>query len=250
MLLTMDRQAQPCGARRLAVSHAYAGMRARQLRVSLADAFPSFSGGGGLSALGIGSGAVDDRYLLVGRGDGEVMLVDLERPAARGPVARRPRQATRQAGRGDDLGLGLGLDHAGHSRKVSSAAWFAADAGLFVTGSSDKRALVWDTAAFVPVCAFAAGRAVHQVALSPVPGAPTARLVACATDDVDVRLCDMHTGAASQVLSGHKGPVMTAAWSPSEEHVLATGTSQCLLLRYMYSTVHSTLGCPQFETGP
>lgn len=49
-------------------------------------------------------------------------------------------------------------------------------------------------------------------------------LVACATQHPSVRLVDLRTSAATHSLAGHSaGAVMSVAWSPVEEHILASG---------------------------
>lgn len=93
---------------------------------------------------------------------------------------------------------------------------------------------------------------VHAVAMSPAMRVHT--LVAVATDDRRVRLCDLKSGGAcvvcdgmpprwmridalvvgliymhaytgsSHLLMGHTEAVLTAAWSPTQEHLLATVT--------------------------
>ncbi|XP_050884888.1 WD repeat-containing protein ATCSA-1 isoform X2 [Lathyrus oleraceus] len=48
-------------------------------------------------------------------------------------------------------------------------------------------------------------------------------LIAAGTEDVQVRLCDIASGAFAHTLSGHRDGVMTVEWSASSEWVLITG---------------------------
>eukprot|EP00262_Sarcandra_glabra_P014548 TRINITY_DN4279_c0_g1_i1.p1 TRINITY_DN4279_c0_g1~~TRINITY_DN4279_c0_g1_i1.p1 ORF type:complete len:340 (-),score=28.52 TRINITY_DN4279_c0_g1_i1:244-1143(-) len=48
-------------------------------------------------------------------------------------------------------------------------------------------------------------------------------LIAAGTEDVQVRLCDIASGAFTHTLSGHRDGVMTVEWSTSNEWVLMTG---------------------------
>lgn len=48
-------------------------------------------------------------------------------------------------------------------------------------------------------------------------------LVACATQQPAVRLVDLRSGAATHSLAGHTGAILTTAWSPVAEHLVASG---------------------------
>ncbi len=49
--------------------------------------------------------------------------------------------------------------------------------------------------------------------------------MACATQHPAVRLVDLRSGASAHSLAGHQGAVLSVAWSPQEEHILASGGS-------------------------
>lgn len=50
-------------------------------------------------------------------------------------------------------------------------------------------------------------------------------LVACATQHPAVRLVDLRSGASTHSLAGHAGSVLSVAWSPKDEYILASGGS-------------------------
>ncbi|KAF5739445.1 DNA excision repair protein ERCC-8 isoform X1 [Tripterygium wilfordii] len=56
---------------------------------------------------------------------------------------------------------------------------------------------------------------VHRAARSLL--ATSHMLIAAGTEDVQVRLCDIASGAFAHTLSGHRDGVMTVEWSTSSE---------------------------------
>ena len=65
------------------------------------------------------------------------------------------------------------------------------------------------------------GSIVYSHAVSPIA---SHLLVACATQGPGVRLVDLKSGANIHTLPGHTEAVLSVAWSPREEHVLASGS--------------------------
>jgi DNA excision repair protein ERCC-8 len=120
---------------------------------------------------------------------------------------------------------------AGHSSTIRRVAWYPADAGAFLSASSDGNLLVWDTACMTPVARFAplqhsesamtgvAGPSLLCMELSgyhclAAVGSPYVRAV---------KLLDVRSGAASHSLVGHSGGIQALKWSPVSEHILASG---------------------------
>ncbi|KAK9135277.1 hypothetical protein Syun_014607 [Stephania yunnanensis] len=62
---------------------------------------------------------------------------------------------------------------------------------------------------------------VYRTAMS--SAATSHMLIAAGTEDVQVRLCDIASGAFTHTLSGHRDGVMTVEWSTSSEWILLTG---------------------------
>ncbi|XAR48423.1 hypothetical protein NMG60_11031245 [Bertholletia excelsa] len=109
----------------------------------------------------------------------------------------------------------------GHKYAISSAIWYPIDTGLFITGSYDHRINVWDTNTTQVVMNFKMPGKVYRTAMSSL--ATSHMLIAAGTEDVQVRLCDIASGAFAHTLSGHRDGVMTVEWSTSSEWVLITG---------------------------
>jgi DNA excision repair protein ERCC-8 len=61
---------------------------------------------------------------------------------------------------------------------------------------------------------------IYTHALSPIASHV---LVACATQHPAVRLVDLRTGSSTHSLVGHHGALLSLAWSPTLEHILASG---------------------------
>lgn len=91
----------------------------------------------------------------------------------------------------------------GHKYSVSSAVWYPIDTGLFVTGSYDHHIKVWDTNTTQVVINFKMPGKVYRTAMSSL--ATSHMLIAAGTEDVQVRLCDIASGAFAHTLSGHRG---------------------------------------------
>ncbi|CAA3025702.1 DNA excision repair ERCC-8 [Olea europaea subsp. europaea] len=109
----------------------------------------------------------------------------------------------------------------GHKYAISSATWYPVDTGLFITGSYDHHINVWDTNTTQVVMTFKMPGKVYRTAMSSI--AKSHMLIASGTEDVQVRLCDISSGAFSHTLSGHRDSVMSLEWSTSSEWVLVTG---------------------------
>lgn len=155
----------------------------------------------------------EGRYLLSGAADASVAVYDIQRAT-------------------DYEGGGLIAKHKpilfvdkqhqnGHKYAISTAIWYPIDTGLFVTGSYDHHINVWDTNTSQVVMDFKMPGKVYKTAMSSI--ATSHMLIAAATEDVQVRLCDMASGAFAHTLSGHRDGVMAVEWSTSSEWVLMTG---------------------------
>ncbi|KAM7266480.1 hypothetical protein ACFE04_004377 [Oxalis oulophora] len=111
--------------------------------------------------------------------------------------------------------------HDAHKFSVSSAIWYPVDTGLFVSASYDHFLKLWDTNVTKVVMNFKMPGKVYTTAMSSL--ATSHMLIAAGTEDVQVRLCDVASGAFAHTLSGHRDGVMSVEWSKSSEWVLMTG---------------------------
>ncbi|XP_076955113.1 WD repeat-containing protein ATCSA-1-like isoform X1 [Bidens hawaiensis] len=154
----------------------------------------------------------EGRYLLSGASDASLAIFDIQRATeyeASGLIAKhKPVLVDKQ-------------HENGHKYAISTAVWYPVDTGLFVTGSYDHHIKVWDTNTTEVVMDFKMPGKVYRTAMSSL--ATSHMLIAAATEDVQVRLCDMASGAFAHTLSGHRDGVMSVEWSTSSEWILMTG---------------------------
>ncbi|GAB4839304.1 WD repeat-containing protein ATCSA-1 [Ancistrocladus abbreviatus] len=154
----------------------------------------------------------EGRYLLSGASDASAAVFDVQRASEHdgGLIARHK------------CIFVVDKHHQhGHKYAVSSAIWYPIDTGLFITGSYDHYVNVWDTNTTQVVMSFKMPGKVYRTAMSPL--ATSHMLLAAGSEDVQVRLCDIASGAFAHTLSGHRDGVMTVEWSKSSEWVLITG---------------------------
>ncbi|KAJ0024081.1 hypothetical protein Pint_08645 [Pistacia integerrima] len=140
----------------------------------------------------------EGRYLLSSASDASVAVYDVQRPTHHeggGVIAKHKSVFV------------VDKQHQhGHKYAVSSAVWYAIDTGLFITGSYDHCVKVWDTNTTQVVMNFKMPGKVYRNAMSSL--ATSHMLIAVGTEDVQVRLCDIASGAFSHTLSGHRGKLM------------------------------------------
>lgn len=147
--------------------------------------------------------------MLASSADSNLSLYDLTAPVNAGTGSCKPLMHNQWA--------------SGHRHAVTCLQWYPFDTGMFVTGSRDYSVKVWDTNTLQVAQSFALGYPVHAVNMSPC--ANSHQLVATATEENHIRLCDLVSGGQSHTLMGHTGPVWSLQWAPDKEYQLVTGSA-------------------------
>lgn len=181
--------------------------------------------------------------LISGGSDATIRIWDLEQANQNDPsrhtfrpVAEIPRAGSSVVPRGRGTGTGpfrrtsnhgsstAATAAQGHRFGVTHLSFYPFDAAAFLSSSFDQTLKLWATDTAQLSGAFDLGSKVYSHAVSPVA---QHLLVACATQHPAVRLVDLRSGAAVQslVAAGQEiaGAVLSVAWSPCQEHILASG---------------------------
>ncbi|KAI8357428.1 DNA excision repair protein ckn1 [Mortierella sp. GBAus27b] len=151
----------------------------------------------------------EGRYLISGGGDGQIFIYDLEESERE---ERRIINSTASAHMSDE----------GHKGGISRVRWYPFDNGMFTTSSFDSTIKAWDTNAMEVATTFDLKNKVYSHAMS---SKATHGLIATASADPRIRLCDLKSGAFTHSLPGHRGTVLCVEWSPRHEYLLASGST-------------------------
>lgn len=163
----------------------------------------------GVSALAVDR--FEGRYLLSGGADSSIALWDLEAQltVADGVPTHAPLASVKRTAEEHKLG-------------ITQVSFYPFDSLAFLTSSYDHTVKIYSSETLAPSASFDLGCVIYNIALSPI--APHL-LVACATQHPVVRLVDLRSGASTHSLAGHAGAVLSTAWSPTREHILASGAT-------------------------
>ncbi|KAI9756602.1 MAG: hypothetical protein M4579_003780 [Chaenotheca gracillima] len=160
---------------------------------------------------GVNSLAVDrfeGRYMLSGGADSSILLWDLEQEENTSKsYAHRPIAATARG-------------VSSHKFGITHLSFYAFDSLAYLSSSYDHTLKISSTETLRPTASFDLDSVIYSHALSPIADH---LLVATATQHPAIRLVDLRSGASTHSLVGHAGAVLTVAWSPQTEYVLASG---------------------------
>ena len=107
-----------------------------------------------------------------------------------------------------------------HGFGITHLSFYPFDSLAFLSSSYDHTLKIYAAEPFIPSASFDLGSVVYSHAVSPIADH---LLIACATQHPSVRLVDLRSGASAHSLVGHHGAVLSVAWSPVDEYVLASG---------------------------
>ncbi|KFY45993.1 hypothetical protein V494_00658 [Pseudogymnoascus sp. VKM F-4513 (FW-928)] len=107
-----------------------------------------------------------------------------------------------------------------HQFGITHVSFYPFEPTAFLSSSYDHTLKIYSTDTLQPSASFTLDSIIYTHSLSPIA---SHLLVACCTQHPLVRLVDLHSGASTQSLAGHNGAVLAASWSPTNEHILATG---------------------------
>ena len=125
---------------------------------------------------------------------------------------------TGRTGQGQGGGYGS-TSMSGHGAGVSDVSFYPFDNNAFISSSYDCTLNISSTEMMKPSASFDLR---FSIASHSVSSIASHLLVACGSRHPDVRLVDMRSGEGTHSLRGHSGAVSSVAWSPRDEHTLAS----------------------------
>jgi DNA excision repair protein ERCC-8 len=163
----------------------------------------------GVSALTIDK--FEGRYLLSAGADSSVAVWDLEAQpdVTEARETYLPLTAVNKTSKEHKLG-------------ITQICFYPFDSLAFLTSSYDHTVKLYSSETLATSASFDLDSVVYNIALSPIA---SHLLVACATQHPNVRLVDLRSGATTHSLAGHSGAVLSTAWSPVREHIVASGAT-------------------------
>ncbi|KAK4693496.1 DNA excision repair protein ERCC-8, partial [Lecanoromycetidae sp. Uapishka_2] len=152
----------------------------------------------------------EGRYMLSGGAESSINLWDLE--SAENTLKRCTYKPLAKANKASAV----------HKFGITHLSFYPFDSLAFLSTSYDHTLKVCATETLTASASFGLGSVAYSHSISTIADH---LLVACATQHPAVRLVDLRTAASAHSLAGHQGAVLSVAWSPYNEHLLASGGS-------------------------
>ncbi|KAI6908605.1 hypothetical protein D0869_01695 [Hortaea werneckii] len=168
----------------------------------------TFAHGAGVSSIEVDRW--EGKYLLSGGADSSVAIWDLENEESIGkstiytPLGYATRTSTTAS---------LG---------ITQVSFYPFDSLAFLTTGYDHTLKLFSSETLQVSASFDLGSTVYSHDTSKVA---SHLLVACASQHPAVRLMDLRTGSGTHSLAGHSGSVLSVAWHPKNENILASGAT-------------------------
>ncbi|OCK82455.1 WD40 repeat-like protein [Lepidopterella palustris CBS 459.81] len=151
----------------------------------------------------------EGRYLLSGGADSSITIWDLESSLSTRGATYVPLSSVHRTSKEHKFG-------------ITQLIFYPFDSLAFLSSSYDHTVKLYSSETLSQSASFDLDSVVYTIALSPIA---SHLLVACATQHPAVRLVDLRSGARTHSLAGHNGAVLSVAWSPTLEHILASGST-------------------------
>lgn len=148
----------------------------------------------------------ENRFLLAAGSKGNILIYDLDRPSDE--KAKVIVEIERSF-------------YGAHKFSVECVQWFPGDTGMFLSSSTDQTLKCWDANTLMVAEQFDFQKGVNSHHISSIASKHT--LVAVASDDARIYLCDLRSGSKTHTLRGHQNSVLTAKWSPRNQYIVASG---------------------------
>ncbi|KAF5872848.1 putative dna excision repair protein ercc-8 protein [Botrytis fragariae] len=160
----------------------------------------------GVNALSIDR--FDGKILLSGGADASIKVWDLDQiPTGASEYTFRPTGMVPRSA-------------SAHQYGITHLSFYPFDSAAFLSSSYDHHLKLYSTETLQLSADFDLDSVVYSHAISPIA---QHLLVACATQHPAVRLVDLRSGASTHSLAGHHGAILSVAWHPNVEHILASG---------------------------
>ncbi|KAI5358952.1 putative DNA excision repair protein Rad28/ERCC8/Ckn1/ATCSA-1 [Septoria linicola] len=185
---------------------------------------------------GVSSIAIDrfeGRYLISGGADSSLAIWDLEaaETASSGSVTHFPLTAAAKTSKTASL-------------SITHVSFYPFDSLALLTSGYDHSLKLFSSETLEVSASFDLGSTVYSHATSNVA---SHLLVACASQHPAVRLVDLRSGSATHSLAGHSGSVLTVAWHPKQENILASGATDGIVRMWDVRKSASSLGVLDME---